>query len=143
MFLALKSPSSHAHSPRCQPVSQQKVTISKPLQLWLINILLGLQSSSSCTRYQTAVKMYPQVHCQMNKKISDFHTTNAIELSTTQDATSCATTQQISSILWNRGGGGGALLHSQELATCPYHVSDQSRPYPLINIIYPPTSWSF
>jgi hypothetical protein len=66
MFLALKSPSSHAHSPWCQPVSQQKVPI-KPLQLWLINLLLGLQSSSCCTRYQTTVKMCPQMHCQMNK----------------------------------------------------------------------------
>jgi hypothetical protein len=45
MFLALKSLSSHAHCPWCQPISHQKVTI---------NLLLGLQHSFWCTRYQTA-----------------------------------------------------------------------------------------
>jgi hypothetical protein len=60
--------------------------------------------------------MWPQVHCQKNKntRISDFHTTNAMELIITQDTTSCATTQEISSILWKWGGR--SLPHSQELS---------------------------
>jgi hypothetical protein len=59
MFLAVMSLSSDVHSPCWQPVSQQKVTITRPLQLWLINLLLGLQ---------TAAKMCPQMQYQMNKK---------------------------------------------------------------------------
>jgi hypothetical protein len=42
MLLALKSLSSHPPSPWCQPVSQQKVTITKPLKFWPINLLMGL-----------------------------------------------------------------------------------------------------
>jgi hypothetical protein len=39
-----------------------------------------------------------------------------------------STAQEISSILWNLGGG-GALPHSQELLTCLYPKPEQSSPY--------------
>jgi hypothetical protein len=70
-----------------------------------------------------------------------------MELSITQDAPSCATTQEISTIVWNWEGGGSSP-HSQELSTCPYHEPEQSSPSvhtaPYhhakinLNIIYPP-----
>jgi hypothetical protein len=108
MFLALKSLSSYAHSPWCQPVSQQKITITKPLQLWLINLLLGLQRSFWCTRYQTAVKMC-QVHCYTNK--TDFICPyNSMELSIAQDATSCDRYRN-SQYFMEPGGGGSLPIH--------------------------------
>jgi hypothetical protein len=47
-----------------------------------------------------------------------------MELSTTRDASSCTTTQEIPSTLWNSGGG--ALPQSQEFSTCPYLEPEQS-----------------
>jgi hypothetical protein len=62
------------------------------------------------------------------RKISDLHITNSMELSITQDAISCATIQEIPSILWNPAGR--SLPHLQELSTCPYPETDQSSIYP-------------
>jgi hypothetical protein len=69
-----------------------------------------------------------------------------MELGATQDATSCVTSQEILSILWNLGGG--SLPHSQEVSTCLYPEPEQSsssHPTPLIHdqsYYPPPTSWS-
>jgi hypothetical protein len=47
-------------SPWCHPVSQQKVTITKPLQFWPINLLLGCSAFYDVLG-QTAVKMCLEV----------------------------------------------------------------------------------
>jgi hypothetical protein len=75
MFLALKSQSSHMHSPWCRPVSQQKVTIIKPLQLWLINSYWGCSALSGVLGITLQLKCVLKCTLKWIKKVSDFHVT--------------------------------------------------------------------
>jgi hypothetical protein len=63
---------------------------------------------------------YPYSADQRGKMKYVFTTTNSIELSTTREATSCASTREPPSILWNPSQlfmePEGSLLHSQELS---------------------------